>query len=300
MVSVGFVEEYEKVVKYSGIKVEPKILLIIGASLALAGIALSLALRDMLYLVVLLVAADLISMYPYFVGRKKINEVEENLSEALRQMASVLRSGGTFEVAVREIAASDYGELSKEFTRMLREMEGGKSFVMALESMAYRVNSPLLERVAVIIADSVRTGGRVADVLDDIAEDVRKFYQLRKERRAKTTMQFMFLAVSAAVLGPFLMGVAIGIAKYMTVIGEQLVAQGTLSPTEFQQKVQAISFLELVMSVFVVIESILAAFVGAAMREGRVEQGIIYAPIFLLLAYLTFTAGKGVVHLLIR
>ncbi len=288
-------KEYSKVVKYSGIRVDPRILLTLGVIIVLGGVAVTFLLRDFLYLVIALVIADVVVMYPYYIGKKRISEIEENLSEALRQIASVLRSGGTFEVAVREIAVSDYGELSREFARMLREMEGGKSFVAALQTMAARVESDFLRKAAVIIADSVRTGGRVADVLDEIAEDVRKFYQIKKERRTRTTMQFLFLAVSAAVLGPFLLGVSIGIVNFMIGIGERLVEAGTLTPQELAAREAAVSSLELIITVFVIVESILAGFMGALIREGRLAYGAVLAPVFLLLAYLSFLGGKFVV-----
>ncbi|NPA86634.1 MAG: type II secretion system F family protein [Candidatus Diapherotrites archaeon] len=295
---MGFLEEYERTVAFSGLKVKGRVLLAVAGLIALLGILLAVVLRDFLPLIVALVLADLVAMYPYYRGRRTIEEMEENLSEALRQMAAVLRSGGTFEVAVREIAISDYGALSKEFARMLKEMESGKSFIAALESMSLRVGSPFLERVTVILRDAIRTGGKVADVLDSIAEDIRKLYQIKKERRARTTMQFLFLAVSAAVLGPFLMGVAVGIINYMMVIGQQLVASGNLSPEEFLQKQAAARNLELVLTLFVIIESVLAGFMGAAIREGKLSYGAVLAPIFLLLAYVFFLAGKEIVFLL--
>ena len=288
-------KEYERVVKYSGTKVNPRIFLALGVLFLLGGIAGFFLTGDFLSLVLSLVLADLVVALPYLRGRKKIDEVEENIADALRQIAAVLRSGATFEVAVREIAVSDYGQLSKEFSRMLKEMEGGKSFVAAFESMALRVNSPFLEKVAIILSDAIKTGGRVADVLDELSEDVRKMYQIRKERVARTSMQFMFLAVSAAILGPFLLGVSVGIAKFMVLTGADLVKSGTLSLQEFQKKVRNIRTAQEILTLFVIIESILSGFMAAQMREGRITVGLVYAPIFLLLAYLSFVGGIKVV-----
>ncbi len=285
-------ESYERIVSYSGIKIPGRILIGLSLIVLLAGIGLSLITGDLLYFVVTLLFADLIAGVPYYLGKKKIDEVEENLPEALRQMASVLRSGGTFEVAVREIAVSDYGTLSKEFARMLKEMESGKSFSAALESLVLRIESPFLEKVAVIINDAIRTGGKVADVLDQIGDDIRKLYQVKRERKARTAMQFMFLAVSAAVLGPFLMGVAVGITNFMMSMGKALVASGNLPEQVFLQKQAAVKSLEFILLLFVIIESLLAGIMAAIIRDGKVSSGALIAPIFLLLAYVMFIVGK--------
>ncbi len=288
-------EEYVKVVRYGGLRVDPRLVLVLATLLFLGGIVGYFLTGDFLYFVLGLVLADMVAAVPYLMGRKRIDEVEQNLADALRQISAVLRSGATFEVAVREIAVSDYGQLSREFSRMLKEMEGGKSFIAAFESMALRVNSPFLEKVATILSDAIRTGGRVADVLDELSEDVRKMYQIRKERVARTTMQFMFLAVSAAVLGPFLLGVSVGIAKFMVSTGAELVKSGTLSLEEFQEKVNNIAAAEEILTLFVIIESLLSGFMAAQMREGRITMGFVYAPVFLLLAYLSFVGGINTV-----
>ena len=298
---MGFLKEYKKVVRYSGLKLEPNILLTIGGVIVLLSLLTTIVLADPIYLVVGLVLSDIVAMGPYFLGKKKIDEIEANLSEALRQMAAVLRSGGTFEVAVREIALSDYGQLSKEFARILREMEGGKSFVAALQGLSLRITSPILDKVTIIISDAIRTGGRVADILDEIAEDIRAHYHTRRERRAKTTMQFFFLLAAAAILGPFLMGVTLGIIDFMTNLGSTIAATGavkTLTPESVLQKKAVMQVVDLILTIFVILEAALSAFLSAAMREGKTVYGIIYAPFYILLAYLFLMAGRFVVHIL--
>ncbi len=297
---MSFIEEYKKVVSYSGIKVKPEILLTSAVVIAVISVVLAVILGSPLIAVLGIVLADIVAFLPYYIGRKKIDEVEEMLSEALRHMASVIRSGGAFEVAVREIAISDYGQLSKEFMRMLKEMEGGKSFVSTLMNTANRIGSKFLYRVSIIISDALRSGGRVADILDELGEDIRQLYQIKKERKAKTTMQYLFIAASAAVLGPFIVGISLGIISFMMDIGESLKGTGIVTEELLQQKAQYVSLMEQILLGFVIVESLLSAFLAAAMREGRISYGVTIAPVFLLLAYLSFVGGKEIVALLIR
>ena len=53
--------------------------------------------------------------------------------------------------------------------------------------------------------------------------------------------------------------------------------------------------LEEILTFFVIIESVLSGFMAAQMREGRLTMGFVYAPIFLLLAYLSFVGGMKIV-----
>lgn len=287
-------EKYEQVVKYSGFKIFPRMFISIGAAIIMVGAAVYLITKNFLILILGLALGDAVIAIPYMMGRKKIDEVEENLSDALRQMASVLRSGGTFEVAVREIAASDYGQLSKEFTRIMREMEGGKTFVAALQGMARRVDSDLLRKVTIIISDAVRTGGKVADILEEIAEDVRKFRQLRKERKARTTMQFFFIIAVAVALGPFMMGVSVGIATFMLNMGKYFASMG-MKGVNLAGAEAAVKFTERTLTMFLIIQSVAAAVMAAIIREGRATKGFVYAPIFMVIGYLIFIGGKAAV-----
>ena len=295
---MNILKEYGRYLRYAGVKIPPIILLSSTISITIIGLLFSLATNNFSYFVLLLLFADLMAAFPYYQGRKKIQEIEDNLSDAIRQMAAVLRSGGTFEVALREIAASDYGQLSKEFAQMLKEVEGGKAFTAALGSMARRVGSKYLEKITTIITDAVKTGGKVADVLDEIAEDIRKFNQVRRERKAKTTMQFMFIVISAVVLGPFLMGIAIGIVKFMMGIGKDLLASGVISAQLLAEKEANVNILSDVLTLFVVIEAGLAAFMGAIMREGRASYGLVLAPVFIAVAYFLFLAGIRTVFII--
>jgi len=105
----------------------------------------------------------------------------------------------------------------------------------------------------------------------------------------------MFLAVSAAVLGPFLLGVAIGITNFMMYMGQSLLASGNISAELFQKKQAAAQTLEFILTLFIIIESVLAGFMAGLIRDGKLSSGVLLAPIFLLLAYIMLIVGKEAV-----
>jgi len=69
------------------------------------------------------VTLDLMLGYPYIKGIGRINKIEEELPEALKQMADILKAGGTYEYALREISHADFGPLTTELENVLRKLE---------------------------------------------------------------------------------------------------------------------------------------------------------------------------------
>ena len=136
--------------------------------------------------IMFLVVADLMIGYPYLKASQRIDEIEEALPDALKQIADTLRAGGTYEYALREIAAAEYGPLRKEMNNVLRKLEEGENFENALKTLSQNVDSRLVQRTVTIIIDSVKSGAGLADILDEISEDVRATHQITSERKTRT------------------------------------------------------------------------------------------------------------------
>ena len=68
------------------------------------------------------IVLDIMLAYPYLKGRGRIESIEANLPDALKQMADTLKAGSTYEYALREIAYSQYGALTEEMKKVLRKL----------------------------------------------------------------------------------------------------------------------------------------------------------------------------------
>ena len=103
---------------------------------------------------------------PKYLAGKRAEELEVALPDALRQMAGTLRAGVSVDAALEDIAKSKYGELSKEFDRVVGEVKRGRTLESALLAMARRSHSPLVERAFNLIVEGIERGAALASVLD--------------------------------------------------------------------------------------------------------------------------------------
>jgi flagellar protein FlaJ len=231
--------------------------------------------------VVFLVAVDMMLGYPYLIAVRRISAIEEALPDALKQLADILKAGGTYEYALREISGSEYGPLSKEMENVLRKMEEGENLEDSLNSFSRSVNSRLVKRTVAIINDAIKAGAGLADVLDEIADDVRAMHRIAKERISGTMLQVIFIVAAGSIVAPIIMGM-------ITTVVEMLIETSAALTNDKMMIVEAIetkNFVVLLMQMYLIIEVCASGVMISITREGKVNKSLIYIPILLLIAF---------------
>lgn len=262
---------------------------ILSAALMFAGIALlNLAFQfnisPLVSLVVFLVVVDLMLGYPYLISVRRVNAIEEALPDALKQLADILKAGGTYEYALREISTAEYGPLSYEMENVLRKMEEGENLEDSLNSFSRSVDSRLVRRTVAIINDAIKAGAGLADVLDEIADDVRALHRIAKERISGTMLQVIFIVAAGSVVAPLIMGM-------ITTVVEMLIETSATLTTDRTVIVEALEikeFVVLLMQIYLIIEVVASGIMISITREGKINKSLIYIPILLLMAFVCY------------
>ena len=197
-------------------------------------------------------------------------------------MADTLKAGDTYESALREVVNSDYGRLSEEMGIALRRLEEGENIQTALQGFSNRIDSKLVKRTIIILLDSIKTGASLANILEDIADDVKSIYRLKEERKANTTMQFMFMVAAGGFIAPMIFGEITAIMKMFGKITLSALATNSAAADVMS------NFIFLLIQAYLIIEVIGSGLMMSIIREGKFNKSIIYIPVLLLVAYLTY------------
>ncbi|KXA91253.1 hypothetical protein AKJ57_01935 [candidate division MSBL1 archaeon SCGC-AAA259A05] len=152
-----------------------------------------------------LVTALFGKLHPRLKTKARISEVDQEIPYALRHMATQLSSGTGLPESMTSVSRADYGALSEEFGRTLRDMRAGETMTEALTSLRDRVESDSLRRAIRQIQRTLRTGGDLAQTLNILADETA--FNLRTKLRnyiqslGVLTMIYMFAsAVIPALL----------------------------------------------------------------------------------------------------
>ncbi|MFT4520723.1 MAG: tight adherence protein B [Halioglobus sp.] len=141
--------------------------------------------------------------------RRRRERLEEQTADVMTAMSACIKSGMTIEQAFDEIIDTMYPPISQEFALIRERLEAGQPIVAAVRSANNRLNIPRLSLIFQTIIVSQERGGRLASLMDRLADSTREIE--RVEERVKT--ETSGLRLSARIM--FFMPVAICGLLYM-------------------------------------------------------------------------------------
>jgi tight adherence protein B len=118
--------------------------------------------------------------------RRRSHAFEQQLPEALSLIAGSLEAGHTFLRAVEMMVEESEPPLSEEFERLLSETRLGDPLMDALDRMNMRLQIPDLAWVIQALRIQQTVGGKLADLLQTLAEFMRQREEIRREVRVLT------------------------------------------------------------------------------------------------------------------
>ncbi len=108
--------------------------------------------------------------YPRFITNRRVKNIEKDLLIVLRNMYVQVKSNIPLFTVMVNVAGQDFGEVSKEFKRMVKQINSGISEVKALEESATNTPSAFFRTVLWQIINGVKTGADISVVLKDLIE----------------------------------------------------------------------------------------------------------------------------------
>jgi tight adherence protein B len=141
--------------------------------------------------------------------KKRLEQFEEQLPDALDMMTRALRAGYPFNEAMHYIAQEMQDPIAKEFGITFEEMNYGRDVREAFNYLLIRVPSMNLISATTAILIQRETGGNLAELLDNTSELLRK--RFRFQRRVKTITAENRMSAWMLALLPFVVFLAISL-----------------------------------------------------------------------------------------
>ena len=133
-----------------------------------------------------LVGAILPYAYVQRKRRKRQEEFESLLPEAIDLMSNALKAGFSLESALSLVAREIPDPVGIEFAIAFEEQNLGVATSEALSNMGRRVESEDLELMITALSIQKKTGGNLVEILEKIAYTVRERFRLKREVRIFT------------------------------------------------------------------------------------------------------------------
>jgi len=127
---------------------------------------------------------------PKFIAKilynKKIDKFNNQLIEGLSSIANSLRAGSSFQQALEVLVRESSPPISEEFAQVNHEVRLGVPIAEALNNLTKRVDSRELHISVTAINIAREAGGKLAEILNNIASTMRERNKLQGKIKALT------------------------------------------------------------------------------------------------------------------
>lgn len=141
--------------------------------------------------------------YPKIQAKRLSRELEKDLPYALRHMLIEVRSGISLYEAMVSVSEG-YGEASKEFNRIVKDINGGKPQIESLEDSIVRNPSTQYRRAMWQMINALKSGTDVSSTLETLVDSMIKQQKLEVEKYGKELNPYILVYLMIAVIMPSL------------------------------------------------------------------------------------------------
>jgi tight adherence protein B len=141
--------------------------------------------------------------------KQRMQKIEEQFPDALDSLSRALRAGHAFGPGMELVANEAPEPLAQEFRRSCDEWRLGLAWNVALENLARRMPLTEIRLFAAAVILQSRFGGKLNEVLEDLAKTIRDSISLRGDVRA--------ISAQGRMTGTVLTIMPIGLALIMLV-----------------------------------------------------------------------------------
>jgi tight adherence protein B len=161
----------------------------VPAVMLLLGVVLPAFRNPIVLIIGFLVGVIVPRFWLNFRKSSRLKAFNSQLPDTITLIANALRAGSSFLQAIELVVRESRPPISIEFGRVIREVNLGLPFDIALENMVKRVRSEDFELMATAIAIQHQVGGNLAEILDSIAFTIRERIRIKGEIRTLTAQQ---------------------------------------------------------------------------------------------------------------
>lgn len=231
---------------------------------------------------------------------KRARFVENILPDALQLMAANSRAGYIPNRALILSARKEFGPLCDEIKRAGKEMMTGKSLEEAISLIPRYIKSDILEKTVKLIIEGGRSGGNLANLLEENAEDIRRTQVLQKEVRANVFMYIIFIGFAGAVAAPVLYSLSGFLINTISNIGSSVVIPETVFTKIPFLKFGGLDLDPGFLFFFSIAAIFITTFFGGiligSIASGSEKAGVKYVPIFMIIAFAIYFASNSFIQ----
>ncbi len=132
----------------------------------------------------------------------RTNQMEDILQEFLKFVSENLKGGMPFEKALWSAIKPEFGILATEVRLAAKKVITGQDIEDGIREFTDKYDSPILKRSFNLLSEGLKGGGKVAEIIDRIVENIGETKRLKKEMAATNMTYVIFITFVVIVIAP--------------------------------------------------------------------------------------------------
>jgi pilus assembly protein TadC len=254
-----------------------------------------------LFIIGLTGTLTLFYLHLYYLIHDNTKRVEEVLPDFLLMIAANMHAGLTPFAAFQAAARPEFGPLEKEVKKVAAYSLGTESFTDALNALTNNIDSNVLRRTIAFFENGLKSGGKLANLLETAAEEIRDLDELKKETILNTRTYTIFLIFILVIGLPVLLAIS---TEFLTMFTGMQAEISSSSQSSLQGIAGMISPSLSLSSEFVnnaaigliFLTALLVSIFIGVISEGKILYGLKYMPPLAVGAYIIYFIIKTMLH----
>ncbi|MAG47596.1 hypothetical protein CL617_03245 [archaeon] len=227
----------------------------------------------------------------FFKAEDRTRRIENYLPDFLQLMSANIRAGMTPFQALKVSARPEFGPLKEEIDKVTVKALGVGSFSDALININKRIKSDILSRVLKLFTSSMKSGGKLASLLEELSIDISQTNSLKKDLSTTTKSYVMFILFIVLIGMPMLLAISLHFLESVSAINisgdvgfgfSSLSSDGGIT----------VSFLSNISAVVLIVTSILSSGLIGVIGAGKIQSGLRYSIFVILGSFVIFHIGR--------
>jgi len=140
-------------------------------------------------------------VYPKILSKQKVLRINDSLIFALNNLIIQISSGVSMYEAMSTLSKSDYGQVSKEFGKIVEDINSGVSEAKALEKSALQAKSEYFKKTIWQIITSIKSGASLYGALNSVLDSlIRKQVRGIRDYAAELNLWILIYLLGAAAI----------------------------------------------------------------------------------------------------
>ncbi len=239
-------------------------------------------------------------VYYFYLDFKIFNrtkKMESVLADYLRIVSINLRGGMSFEQSLWSAIDPQFSHLADEISLASKKVATGYDLDDALREFSEKYDSPIIKRNFDLIIGEIKTGGKIADIIDKVIEDLKDIKVLKEDMEASVISYMIFIGAIVIVISPMLFALSYNLLIIVGSFIGKLAAStsnSSIIPISISGKGMNYEGFKMFSYAAMALISICSSMILSILQKGNIKSGVKFIPIFVVGSIIVYSFAMWV------